>query len=608
MGNRLRKQAVFGVSLPTKKTVSVNPSDFLIGGIIGLFERRYKVPFVTRNTKEVQDIFGRNIYPTYYGWDAVTGFFGNSVGVDSKLYIKSHVGYTGSAYDGVSATTGTSIVDGSAAATLRLDSAYLTELEYSASGNRTAYTITNGSRFSTTILTTGTKDDTYVIVNSVAGMKVGDYIKVVATAGGGATVYKKITEIDASTGKVSFSGAFHGSANAAETDAVTIPGFRLRIWRKDINGIVTEVDEDLGAVYCSMEPEVTDYYVQNVFANSKWVLATDLASASVGFLSWPVDVSTVTYLTSGADGTAPTTNSHWGINNATFDNLPIRFLANCETTDVATQKALETYCRGRWDNPKVIYNIAKSQTKSQLITIGNNYQRADDVLGVIIEKWLKVTDPFSTSPLAPYREVPSVGHIMGAWVRSIGALGIHWVPANSNVPLYGVMGLVGTEFTDANDRTDLAEAGVNTIINISGVGYVMATFYTPSVTKEFMFGNGILMREYVKISVVDSQLLSYDEPNTFRRIQNAAVAIQNFYYRLWDVGSTGSVPEGETFGQSINSDGSYTKPTDHFFVQADLVNNPQSSIDNGERNLDSWFTYPAPAASIRIGVGLWLRG
>jgi phage tail sheath protein FI len=315
----------------------------------------------------------------------------------------------------------------------------------------------------------------------------------------------------------------------------------------------------------------------------------------------------VIYLASGADGTATTTNSHWDYDNAAFNNLPVRLITNCETTDVTTQKNLETYCKARWDNPKVIYNVASSQSKAQLITIGNNYQRGDDVMGVIQEKWYKVTDPFASSALAPYRSIPSVGHVMGAWIRAMGLLGIHWSPSTVNTPINGIQDVVGTQFVDAGDRTDLAEAGVNTTMFEPGNGWLIKTFYTPSTQKAYWFAKGILMRSYIMVSVRDSQLITQNEPNSFKRILDAASAIKSFYYQLWLNGSTGSVPEGETFGQSENSDGSLTKFEDHVYVQADLINNPQSSVDAGNRNLDSWFTFPADAASIKIGVGLMLR-
>ena len=72
-------------------------------------------------------------------------------------------------------------------------------------------------------------------------------------------------------------------------------------------------------------------------------------------------------------------------------------------------------------------------------------------------------------------------------------------------------------------------------------------------------------------------------------------------------GSNGNVPEGETFGQQENTDGSLTQPEEHFEVIADAVNNPQSAINLGERTINVWFTYPTPAGSIEIQVGILLR-
>jgi hypothetical protein len=85
------------------------------------------------------------------------------------------------------------------------------------------------------------------------------------------------------------------------------------------------------------------------------------------------------------------------------------------------------------------------------------------------------------------------------------------------------------------------------------------------------------------------------------------MAMLVFLYKLWANGSTGTVPEGETFGQSEDENNVPTAPEDHFQVIADLTNNPQSKIDSGERNIWVYFTYPAPAGSIEIGVGILLR-
>jgi len=603
----LRRQGIYGENLPTKKSKTVEPSDFLIGGLVGFFERRYKKTFVVRNTEELRQIYGSNTISTYYGWDAAQGFFDNVVGVDAKLFVKGHVGNDGAAYDAVAATV--NAVDGSAADVLQLDSAYEEELDFSTYGNNTGYTIVQGSRFNTAGRVANTASDSFVDLDSVAGISVGDYIKVVATGGGGATVHHTITAIDESARRVSFTGAFDGAANMEIGDVVTLPSFQLKTWRKSTTGIVEEVDVENGKVWCTTESDVTDYFVDNVFATSKYLKVTDLAPATALATRLPAAVSTVTYLASGANGTSPTTTANWDFDLQLFNDDPIRMICNPETTDEAIQKAIETYCRSRNDTPKVIYNISEDQTKSQLITIGNKFQRSDDVLGVIIANWLKKTDPFATSPTAPKRTIPNVGHVMGLWIRSIGTLGIHYIPAVTTLPLFGITGIKGDQILNDLDRTDVCEAGVNVIQEVTGSGIIVKSFYTPSTTKEFQFANGILMREFIKISIIDSLRDTVNEPNNFARIQGSRDAVVAFFYSLWLTGSTGNVPAGETFGQTIDPDtGTGTEPSDHFQVQADLINNPQASIEAGERNISSWFSYPAPAGSIKIGVGLMLLG
>jgi len=282
-------------------------------------------------------------------------------------------------------------------------------------------------------------------------------------------------------------------------------------------------------------------------------------------------------------------------------------LANPESTNVAIQKALETYCRARTDTPLVIYNVPENQTKSQLVTIGNIFQRSDDVLAVLTANWLKVSDPFSNSVIAPARTVPNVGHVMGAWIRAIGLLGIHFIPSTNQTLLFGTIGVKGLQFLDDDDRTDLAEAGVNVIQVRTGIGTKIANLFTLSTTFDTAYANGILMRNFIKVSITDSLQGSENTPNSLNRITSDKMAALQFMYSLWFRGSTGDVPAGETFGQNLDSEGNPTIPTDHFQVIADLTNNPQTQINLGERNIDVFFTYPTPAGSIRIGVGILIR-
>ena len=598
----MRKLGIHGANLPVKAPSTVTPSDFSIGAIIGHFERRFNKAFLVQNFDEFRTIYGEQISTTQYGYDAVKGFWDNVSGVSAKLYISSHVGYTGSAIDAVTASQ---IVQNQTPVTLlTIKDAYLDNLGYGTSGNRTGITITNGARFSTTAIT-GIKTDTFAVLASVADIKIGDTMKFVATGGGSATVYKVITGVNELTKTVTFSGAFDGTVNLVTSDVCTVMGIRLRVWRLNLKGYVTEVDTDLGKIYCSLSSAVTQYYISNIFKNSKWIQVTRSATTpATPDVDFPIDAVTA-YPTNGADGTAPTTAAHWAYALSNLDGLPVRFIANPETSTKAIQDAIETYCAARLDdNPICLYCMPENQSQAQLIQLGNNCQRGNEVDSVMVANWLQVDNPFDTSIYAPSRNIPNVGHVMGAWIWSIANNGIHFIPAVANVTIRGVNGVEGDTLLNDDNRTLVAQAGVNVIQNIPGQGIRIMNFYTPSTVQAYQYANGILERNYVKVSIIESIGGSVNTPGTVDRIRADKMAIIQFGNKLWARGSTGSVPEGETFGQFEKDDGTLTKFEDHFQVISDATVNPIASIQAGNRNYDIYMSYPTPSGSIQIGVGL----
>ena len=610
-GVNLRTLGVSGQNLPAKKTVSVVASDFLIGGMLIECERQYDKAYQVSNVEEFAKIFGRNISSTQYGNDAVKGFFDNIGGVDASLYVQSLTGYdiAGDIIDAVCATREVAD-DGADADAYTVSAAYEEEAQYGTSGNRIGTQFLQVTRFTTaaaaTCAATGVSSAT---LDSVIGIKVGDLI-FFSTALGVAPVYKIVTAIDESANTVSWSGNFEVTGASGETlaidDPVTIPGFTVKTYYKSISGIETEVDTELGKIICSTESAVTDYYVENIFQASKWIKIVE-ASASTLAGRLPANDASITYPTDGAEGTAVTTVEAQTYSLSNFDNLPIRFLANPEVTTVAMQKALLTYSMARDDNPIVIINAAENRTKTQLEEIGHGYQTSSFNPGVIVANWLEIPDPFSSSAIAPPRTIPNVGHIMGAWIKTVGNFGIHYIPATNQTTLNGITGVVGLQFLDNNDRTDIAEAGVNLIQEKTGIGIKIANMFTISTDLAYLHANGILMRNFIKVSSEDSLAGSENTPNSLNRITSDKMALLTFLYGLWFRGSTGTVPTGETFGQGLNTDNTATAPEDHFQVIADITNNPQASIDLGERTLYVYFTFPAPAGSIVIGVGILLR-
>lgn len=609
MPTQLRTLGVRGKNLPVKRSRAILASDFLVGGLMGQFERKYDRSYLVNTIEEFQEIFGNHVTSGFYGWDAVKGFFDNAAGVDAKLYVAALVGNDGTTIDAVVATRSAS--DTGAQASLKFEAAYKTEVQYGVGGNRTATKITAATRFGTAAA--GAVAATAVstaVLDSVVGIRVGDIVRFVASGGTPGTVYKVITAIDENAKSVTWSGDFESAPAAGEAlvdnDVVDVPGFKVQTYLKSISGIETEVETDLGRQILTMESTVTEFFAVNVHATNRYVKFSDLSSSStLGTRGFATESNPV-YLTTGADGTAATTAAHWAATLVLFDNDPIRMLANPESTLAAIQAAGEVYVAARTDSPIWLATIAEGQTKAQLITIGNNFQRSDEVTMVVTAQWLKVDDPFSTSSIAPARSVPNAGHIMGAWVRSIGENGIHFIPAVKTNPLRGLVGVTGDQILSDTDRTDVAEAGVNVIQDVDGVGIVIRNFFTPSTDVAYQFGNGLLMRNFIKVSAVDSLQPSENQPNSINRIREDKMAVVNFLYALWDGGSTGGAPTGETFGQTQDADGNESQPSEHFEVKADLVNNPQTAINAGERNIDIHFTYPAPAGSIEIGVGILL--
>lgn len=598
----LRELGVTGRNAPTRKSKAVVAADFSNAGLIGLFERRYKRVYSVNNPEEFQTIFGNQINPSWYGDDAVKGFFDNLANVPGTLYVKSYVGNTGGVYDAVTATADVADQDATPETILTLSSAYREELEFSASGNRTGYTITNGSRFTTNTDGTELVGATTVTLNSVIDINVGDVVKFTLAT----DEYRSITGVDESANTVTF---LVGLTNPITDDAqVDVLGFRLRTYRQSTKGVVTEVDTDLGEVWCTINSSVTDFYVENVFATSSWIKVDVETTATVAIEdTFPADVATVTYLANGSNGTSPAVPGDFDFDNNSFDGLPIRYIANVETTIPATQKALELYCKSRNDTPIVFTSLGYDLDKTSLIEAGNGYQRSDDVFQTLCGTWLGVTDPFSTDPNAADRQVPASGHLMALWIRTTTLRGIHYIPTKDE-PLLGVNSVVDTNLgiITNRDRTDIAQAGVNLVQFIDGIGFILRNLFTPSTSTDFQFANGILMRNFIKISAEDSLQSSENTPNSFNKVKSDRDAINNFMLGLWISGTTGTVPTGETFAQRQNEDGTLTAYGDSVEVNIDPPVNTAASLQAGERNIEVFFAYPAPAGSIFINVGILL--
>lgn len=594
-------------NLPTNKDITVTQSAFNIAGVLAETSRKYAKAIDVRNPTEYTNIFGPHDSPLDYGPDVISGLFLNAGG-SATVYVQSLIGYdTGTdEIDAVVASRQKADVGADADAYL-IQAAYQDNLQYGANGNRIGTKITNTSRFETTATAVcPATAQSYAELASVSGMVAGDLI-LFKTNSGADLVYKKITQIDESQNRVYWDGNFEVSGGSGETlavdDDVTIPGFRVQAFYKNQKGVEKEVEIDLGKIVCSSEPEVVQYYVSNIHASNSYIKVTEQSASDLGD-RLPANDAAVVYPTNGADGTDVASVEAQDYFLRKFDDIPVRFIANPETTDIDMQKAIIDYCANRDDTPIAIINIQEDRTRDQLVTIGREFQGSDFIPAVIVATWLEKPDQFASSTIAPKRKVPNSGHVIGDTINAIQNYGIHTIPAVDALPLRGVSGIVGPNFND-EDRRIIAEAGINIIIEKKGVGVRIGNFFTPSTDDSYRFANGPIMRNFVKESSKDSRGGGEGTPTTIDRVQADATAIRDFMYGLWISGSTGNVKTGETFRQDI-IDGKPTKFSDHVQVRGDERLNPKESLSIGKRNITVYFTFPATTVATEIGVGLAL--
>lgn len=573
--------------------------------IEGLTPKRFIKPFMVRNMNEFEAIFGKQENPNYFSHDTMRGLFQNSsdIGVTAEVYFRSLVGNTGSAIDGV--VSDLDIDNGNTETCLNIQSAYQENLNYSASGDRVGVKLLYANLFDTTANELIAPGDSDVILKSVIGLQAGMILKFTATGGGGGTVYKKITNVDFSTKTVTWTGVFDATLFLNVGDIVVAEGFYFEIYEKDINGIVT-LKQTTDIV--TQEIDVTKYSVENLNPANVYIYIEKQTTTATPDLALPLESTDIEWLTGGADGTTPTTIAHWSYNRTEqTTGLIFNFIANPETDDIDIQNDLELFASSREDRPVVFYRVSSNQTKTQLIALGQENQRPVEHYGAIIESYLKVVDVFT---VGLDRIIPPIGHVIGAWIYGIALNGIHKI-LTKNISLRGIKGIYSQVVDDTktiqisdNDRGDLLEAGINVIALDNTVWSIMnsRTLSTGTANNsayiKWRYINTINMTNFIYLSVKPSLKSRENEPATIDRVYSIRDDIFIFLKNLWNTGSNGETPLGETFNVSAE----FPNYEQNIKIQCDESNNPSSDLNTGKIQSKVWINVPPPAELIEFGI------
>lgn len=590
-----RQLGVFGYTLPPLVGNTIQPADFGIAGVMGRFRRQIAGVVQVNNVADLS-LIGGDYQSGKYGRYVLDTFFANLKGQPARLYVKPFV---------PSNAVQASLVlnDASAASTITVKAGYQGKADKSADGNSTGVQVipatASAGRFATTASASAILGATTISLTQVGGIVVGDVLNILSTA---VVHYAKVTAVNESAGTVTVSATTRA---IVQNDPVFVMCFKIQCYRQNSRGITSLYSTPENNIWLSLEAETGAFYIGNAFANHPYLTLTNNNSVSGMGLKYPVAVSTTTFLASGADGTAPATASDWSGEYANFDTLPIRFLFNTDTTLTTVNVAGEAYCGARSDAPIWLYNIASQQSYSSLITLGNTFQRSDIVNGVICASWRNVADPLSNQPNG-YLEIPTNGAICGAWIRTFYTLGFHRSPAGYDVPLAGFIDTpLATEdtFTE-QQRTDIANAGINLIQKVAGAGLIVRTFITPSTNVGGLFGKFLIMTNFIKVSAVQSLANTESRPNKITTLKDYGEIIRDFGRKLYKGSYPFGIDRDGAFGAFIKQDGTLSTLDDVFTVDASQFVNPQSSINIGQGNIIVRYYGASDLTSLAIGVGV----
>ena len=553
---------------------------------------------ITDFDKEMELIFGEHV-ESYYGHDIVDDMFIEAGSLNA--IIKTLIGNTGAAIDAVAANATINDTGVIPQPTIYAEAGYLTKKRYGAAGNRIGLTTLYGTRESTTIAAAGAAaGQAFIPVNGLGKLQVGDLIHI------NATEYKTIAAIDEGNSRIQVDSNLVGSFVSNAT--IEAKGIQIHIWFKNRRGIVTEVEPDLGKIFVSLNPVCAKYYIGNVHSVNKYMNLSELSSTNTYEKRYPANITTIQYLTLGADGTVSLTVDNIKFNHSAFNSLDPQVLINPETTNVDYFKELKNYSvnRTKEDFPIVIVTPDSNLTKDGIIALGKKYISNSILPWGGVATWIGKPDQFANDPNAPYRERPPVGAVTGAWIRKVREKGNHTIPAEEGDVLFSAYSVVGHNNFDNIERTQIYDAGFNIIQDKNGIR--IRNFRTFNLNDLYEHFSALLVENYFRNSGVQFSAYMENEPNVAKRVRVGAEAIKDFVWEFWNYGSNGKGTPGESMGQFEKSDNTLSTFPEHYILEFGPKVNPVDRLFTGQRVFDLWISLSTPTKRVVLGVGLMKPG
>jgi hypothetical protein len=446
--------------------------------------------------------------------------------------------------------------------------------------------------------------DTVINVSSAQGFEIGDHIAIRdslnSTIEGAIITDKNVT---LKTITIAAPGLANGYAEADNVAIATL-NFDLTLYRKDPKGLVPPVETwnflSMGDTSNNFETILNDINV-----GSEHIIVEDVVSAETNVLEMiPYEIDAKLFFDdiAGTDGTAPINQDFIDLFSEYDEDREIRFLACSDNVSNTVNLAGESYCQARGDC--IWYsNLPSHQEFSQLKVIGAALLGGETSYMFNVAQWLEVADPIGLNENAK-KEVPNIGHILGHSIHRIITDGYQRVPAGPQMALTGTSAIVGPTLINADERTTLADTGINSLNSIPGTGIVLRNARMSSNDLANRWFNQRFMRIIYKKTFEESfRILENDSVGAalLGKIRTAMLI-----YLQADYAGTDRTGNESAFLTITKSDGTLSTFNDVVQVIVDESNNKLEDVLNGRVNVDLYFTPNPPAESIEIGVGISL--
>ena len=324
------------------------------------------------------------------------------------------------------------------------------------------------------------------------------------------------------------------------------------------------------------------YAISVINAQSQYVIATDLNSASAGSTKNPSVVSNQA-LATGANGATPNT-ANYTSSFATFDVIKQSLVLNVPgQTVAAVVNAAISYAVGRTDVFVVVDGV--NDTVANQLTLAASYTPTS--YAAVYYPQITIADPTLGvgGATGATKTLGAGAAVTGLIMATDAARGVFKAPAGLNARLGGAVS-VSTLTNTELDSLNSASAAVNAIKYVPGTGIVVMgsrTLKSGYVDKYVPVRRTLI---YLTKSLKDLTEYAVFEPNDEALWRRLSATCNGFLTQFWAQGGLRG-----------------TTPSQAFFVKVDETNNPQASIDNGEVHIEVGVALQRPAEFVIIKIG-----